>query len=59
MKAKDAETLLEEGEFREGSMRPKIEASLDFLENGGNKIIITSVQEINSALAGRGGTVIE
>ncbi len=56
---KDAKFLLEEGEFKEGSMKPKIEASVNFLENGGKKVIITSVQEINSALAGKGGTVIE
>ena len=56
---KNAKILLESGEFKEGSMKPKIEASINFLENGGKKVIITSVQEINSALAGKGGTVIE
>ena len=54
-----AEILLASGEFKEGSMKPKIEASIDFLKHGGKKVIITSVQEINSALAGRGGTTIE
>ncbi|MBU5537367.1 MAG: carbamate kinase [Candidatus Aenigmatarchaeota archaeon] len=59
LKKKDARILLDSGEFKEGSMKPKIEASINFLEKGGKRVIITSPQEINYALAGRGGTVIE
>lgn len=59
MKKEDAKALLDIGEFKEGSMKPKIEASINFLENDGKKVIIASVQEINYALTGKGGTVIE
>ncbi len=54
-----AEVLLDSGEFKEGSMKPKIKAAVDFLRNGGKKVIITSVKEITSALSGKGGTTIE
>lgn len=59
MRSNYAKTLLDSGEFKEGSMKPKIDASLNFLKNGGDKVIVTSVQEIHNALAGKGGTVIE
>ncbi len=37
----DAEQYLKEGKFGEGSMAPKIRASLRFVENGGGQSIIT------------------
>ena len=42
-----------EGHFPPGSMGPKIEAAINFLENGGKKVIITNVENINGK-----GTVI-
>lgn len=59
MTVKEAEILLEAGEFAIGSMKPKIEASIDFLRGGGERVIITSVEEINNAIMSRGGTVLE
>lgn len=59
MTIREARALLASFEFAEGSMKPKIEASLNFLEDGGKKVIITSVKEIGGALAGKGGTVLE
>lgn len=50
--------FLENGEFAEGSMKPKIEASLKFLENGGKKVIITSTSQCLAALRGKTGTHI-
>jgi carbamate kinase len=49
---------LEAGEFPEGSMGPKIRAAIDFLERGGEEVIITSVGCLESAIAGQAGTHI-
>lgn len=56
--AAEAKQLMEKGEFAAGSMKPKIEASLKFLENGGKKVIITSDSMCLAALRGRTGTHI-
>ncbi len=55
-----AETLkyLDEGHFAPGSMRPKIEAAIDFLKNGGRKVIITQPHLLEDAIHGRNGTQI-
>jgi carbamate kinase len=37
----DAKKYLEEGKFGEGSMAPKIRAAIQFIENGGEKAVIT------------------
>ena len=44
--------------FPAGSMGPKIEASIDFVEHGGKKAIITSPENAEKALKGKTGTVI-
>ncbi len=49
---------LSEGHFAKGSMLPKIEACIHFLENGGQRAIITDPNHINKALEGKSGTVI-
>lgn len=54
----EAEKYLEEGQFPEGSMGPKIRASLDFVKSGGKKAIITSLDNLCRALAGETGTAI-
>jgi carbamate kinase len=46
------------GEFPPGSMGPKVEAALHFLENGGERAIITSTEHLVAAIAGEGGTEI-
>lgn len=50
--------LVEAGEFAEGSMKPKVEASIDFVEHGGDRAIITSAERIDEALAGDAGTQV-
>lgn len=50
---------LEHGEFADGSMRPKIEACLSFLERGGKEAIITSIPNCLAALRGKTGTHIK
>ncbi len=49
---------LEHGEFADGSMRPKIEACLNFLRDGGQRAIITSIPNCLAAMRGRTGTQI-
>jgi len=49
---------LEKGHFAEGSMGPKIEAALEFIHNGGEKAIITSIDTIDKAVNDLAGTVI-
>ena len=49
---------LEDGEFPEGSMGPKIRAAIEFLERGGKEVIITSVGCLQAAIAGQAGTHI-
>jgi len=53
-----AKKYIEEGHFAKGSMLPKIEASIQFLENGGEKVIITSPEKLYDAILGNTGTHI-
>jgi carbamate kinase len=46
------------GEFPEGSMGPKIRAAIEFLEQGGEEVVITSLACLASAVSGRTGTHI-
>jgi carbamate kinase len=54
----DAKKYLDEGQFPEGSMGPKIQAAINFLETGGEKAIITSIEKIKLALEGKAGTTL-
>jgi carbamate kinase len=45
-------------QFPAGSMGPKIEAAIDFLNRGGKEVIITDPEHIAGALRGRTGTRI-
>lgn len=49
---------LAEGHFKPGSMKPKIEAIIQFLENGGEKTIITTPENLLRAMKGEAGTTI-
>ena len=53
-----ARRLLADGEFPPGNMGPKIEAAIEFLENGGRKVLITDIEDIVPAFEGRTGTLI-
>ena len=55
----EARTYLDAGEFAHGSMRPKIEAAVEFLEAGGKEVIITTPELLESAMEGKAGTVIK
>ncbi len=56
--AAEARRYLQEGQFPPGSMGPKIEAALSYLEHGGREVIITSPEKIPEALRGKAGTRI-
>jgi len=46
------------GEFPPGSMGPKIEAVLQFLETGGRRAVIADLDHVLDAMSGRAGTQI-
>lgn len=50
--------FLNEGHFAPGSMRPKIEAIIQFLESGGREALITDPAHLVPALEGKAGTWI-
>lgn len=54
----ETKKYVEEGHFKPGSMLPKIQAILRFIENGGKKAIITNPESIELALEGKTGTHI-
>jgi carbamate kinase len=55
----DAKRMVSDGTFPAGSMGPKVEAAIEFLEHGGEKAIICSLDEAPAALKGETGTRIE
>jgi carbamate kinase len=58
MTVKQAKKYLAEGHFQSGSMRPKIESSIRFVESGGKRVVITSVNLAKQGLKGTAGTTI-
>ena len=54
----EARQHLAEGHFAKGSMGPKIQAVISYLERGGQKALITDPANIGRALAGATGTWI-
>lgn len=54
----EAQRHLAEGQFPAGSMGPKIEAAIQFVTRGGKQVLITDVEHLRDALAGREGTLI-
>ena len=59
MTVSEARRYLEEGtHFAPGSMAPKIEACIGFLERGGQTAVISSPEKLELALAGETGTSI-
>ena len=59
LSAADARRYLDNGQFPPGSMGPKIEAALRYLDLGGSRALITSLDRAFDALAGGAGTRIE
>jgi carbamate kinase len=58
MTAAEARRHAADGQFKPGSMLPKVQAIVEFLEAGGKEGVITDPAHLPAALAGRGGTRI-
>lgn len=58
MSVAEAKQYIEEDQFAPGSMLPKIQAIIQYLENGGKKALITDPEHIGDALEGKTGTWI-
>ena len=54
----EARRRLDAGEFQAGSMQPKVEAAVQFVEGGGKRAIITSLERGPVALSGSAGTQV-
>ncbi|MCH7575077.1 MAG: carbamate kinase [Candidatus Marinimicrobia bacterium] len=59
MTASEAQSYLAQGHFPAGTMGPKIEAAIRFLQSGGQRVVITGIGSVAEALQHRSGTVIE
>jgi len=59
VKLNEIKRYYKEGHFPPGSMGPKIEAAINFLSNNGKKVIITNIKNIEKAINGKAGTIIE
>lgn len=55
----EARALLGAGEFAPGSMGPKVEASIRFVEAGGREAIITAPDRVRAAVEGEAGTRVQ
>jgi len=55
---RQAREHLDAGEFPAGSMGPKIEAAIEFVESGGGECIVTSAERVAEAVRGEAGTHI-
>lgn len=58
MTTREAQQYLREGHFAPGSMGPKVEAAVKFVEAGGEKAVISSLELGRKALEGKAGTTI-
>lgn len=54
----EAKKYIAENQFPKGSMGPKIESAINFIENGGEVCIITSIEKMPEAMHGLTGTRI-
>jgi carbamate kinase len=52
----DARRLLAAGEFPDGSMGPKVQACVAFVESGGSRAVIASLDQAADAMFGSAGT---
>ena len=55
---KELQTWINDNQFGEGTMLPKIHAAIYFLEHHGQKVVITSLNKVGEAIKGNAGTII-
>jgi len=58
MTVSEARCFLAQGHFPEGSMGPKVQAAINFIEAGGERAVICSIEKLADAIKGRAGTEI-
>ena len=58
MTAAEAQRYLDEGHFPPGSMGPKIQAAINFLQWGGKLVVISAIEKMREAIEGKTGTRI-
>lgn len=58
MTSYQAREYMKEGHFLSGTMGPKINAAVQFIDDGGESTLITSIENFQNALKGGAGTVI-
>ena len=54
----DLISLYKNNSFQEGTIKPKIKAAIHFLKHHGEKVVITSINNIQNALNDQSGTII-
>ena len=52
----EARKHLAEGQFPAGSMGPKVQAAIQFLESGGSAVVVTDLERLVPAVEGKAGT---
>ncbi len=58
MTVEEAKEQMAKEQFSPGSMGPKIEAAIDYIEGGGKEVLITSANHLKAAMINRSGTRI-
>jgi len=58
MTVEEAKRYMVEGHFAKGSMEPKVKAAVRFVEAGGERAVIASLDQAVAALAGEAGTQV-
>jgi len=55
---REATRFLAQGHFPPGSMGPKIEAAIQFVQKSGKRAVVASIEHIKNAVKGKSGTEI-
>jgi len=58
MRIHEAREYISQGHFPPGSMGPKVEAGVKFVEQGGERAIICAMEQVDAAIRGDAGTAI-
>jgi len=59
MTVEEAQKYMDQGQFPPGSMGPKIQAAMEYIQNGGKEVLITSANYLKAAMINRAGTKIK
>jgi carbamate kinase len=54
----ELKNYLRDGQFKEGSMAPKVQAAIRFVESGGERAIIADLGSLTESLDGKTGTQV-